>query len=95
MRATAADGNTLLHAASDAEDVEFVRFLLSKGLDPPARNNGGTTPLGMTYSEEVSMILLEAGSDPGLMESKNFSYRSFVQANGWFRVIAWLDWRGK
>ena len=94
LRATRADGNTLLHSAANAEDVEFLRFLLSKGLDPSARDNDDISPLGTTYSEEVSLLLLEAGADVSRMESEGYSYRKFVQSNGWYCVLAWLDAHG-
>jgi len=94
LRATRAKGNTLLHSAAYADDVEFVRFLLSKGLDPSAVDRDGITPLGSTQSEEVAMLLLEAGSDVGKMNSADYSFRRFVQSNGWYRVLAWLDAHG-
>jgi len=94
LRATRANGDTLLHSAANAGDVEFLRFLLSKGLDPSARDNHDITPLGTTYSEEVSLLLLEAGADVSRMESEGYSYRKFVQSNGWYRVLAWLDAHG-
>lgn len=94
LRATRASGDTLLHAAAGAEDVEFVRYLLSKGLDPSAVDNNGITPLGTTLSEEVSMLLLDAGSDVSRMASEGYSYRKFVELNGWYRILAWLDAHG-
>jgi hypothetical protein len=94
LRAARAGGNTLLHSAADAEDVQFVRFLLSQGLDPSAADNDGITPLGTTLSEEVSLELLDAGSDVSKMGSKGYSYRKFAQSNGWYRVLAWLDANG-
>jgi hypothetical protein len=94
LKARAAGGETLLHFASRAEDTGFIRFLLSKGLDPSAVDDDDVTPLGMTYSEEVSLMLLEAGSDVSKMGSENYSYRNFAQANGWYRVLAWLDAHG-
>jgi hypothetical protein len=94
LRATRASGDTLLHSAAGAEDVELVRFLLSKGLDPSAADNDDITPLGTTQNEEVSLLLLEAGSDPSKMGSEGYSYRRFVQSNGWYRVLAWLDAHG-
>lgn len=57
-------GNTLLHIAAAAPDVEILRELLAKGASVHVRNHAGHTPLFLAAdggSREHVLALLEAG----------------------------------
>lgn len=54
---------TPLHVAARRADPDTVTFLLEKGADPRARDNGGATPLHHA-SEGSVPLLVRAGADP-------------------------------
>jgi ankyrin repeat protein len=58
-------GDTPLHAAVQAGQVEAAQALLESGADPDARNGEGLTPLGL-----LREIQRETGSDPNCMYPK-------------------------
>jgi hypothetical protein len=91
LNAHRADGATLLHVAAQAGDVKFVRYLLDQGIDPSTPGRFGLPALGGTHSEDVTMLLLEAGTDVTRLNDKGSSLRKFADYNHWQRVIAWLD----
>jgi hypothetical protein len=90
LKAARANGNTLLHIATEADDLQFVRYLLSQGLDPSTKGHYGPA-LGAAEDEDIAMALLEAGTDVSLMDDKNYSFRRYAEAQHWGRVIVWLD----
>jgi hypothetical protein len=90
VRAHGADGTTLLHIAAKAGDARFVKYLLDSGVDPSTKGRYGPA-LGGTHSEDVAMMLLEAGTTTSSMDDKDWSFRKFAVENHWGRVIAWLD----
>ena len=66
-------GNSLLHLAADAKQVEMVRLLISFGCDVHAKNEIGETPLhsaAIAESREVSEVLLQAGADPSVVSKE-------------------------
>jgi peroxiredoxin len=91
IKAVGADGETLLHIAAGADDLEFVRYLLSQGMDPSTPGRNAVVALGHTLDEDVALLLLEAGTDLSLINSQHYSFRDFAEAAHWARVIAWLD----
>jgi ankyrin repeat protein len=90
LQAAAADGTTLLHIAARAGDVKFVRFLLSQGMGASTPGKYGLPALGGVESEEVAMVLLEAGTDMSRMNASGQSFRAFAEYNHWHRVVEWL-----
>jgi len=50
----------------------------------------GLPALGGVESEDVAMVLLEAGTDMSRMNDSGQSYRSFAEYNHWQRVVEWL-----
>jgi hypothetical protein len=90
LKATAADGRTLLHIAAEANDADFVRYLLAQGFDPSAPGEYGLPALGSTTDEEVAMILLQAGTDFSRMLDAGHQFRRYAESNHWQRVVAWL-----
>lgn len=91
LEASAADGETLLHIATDAGDLEFVRYLLDQGFDPSTKGPFGLPALGGAQDEDIALTLLEAGTDMSLMADKNNQFRRYAESRHWGRVIAWLD----
>jgi Domain of unknown function (DUF6438)/Ankyrin repeat len=93
LKASKADGVTLLHIAAEADDAEFVKYLLAQGFDPSTPARYGPA-LGATHNEEVAMILFRAGTK---MTSNNdgYSFRRYAEGEHWGRVIDWLDSHGQ
>lgn len=91
VKANRANGDTLLHIAAEANDPEFVRYLLVQGLDPSAPGEYGLPPLGGTRNEDVAMLLLEAGTNLSMMDSEGQRFIDYARENHWGRVVAW--WR--
>jgi uncharacterized protein DUF6438 len=80
---------TVVYAA-DAGDVDFVRFLLNRGMSASTPGKYGLPALGGVESEDVAVVLLEAGTDMSRMNDSGQSYRTFAEYNHWQRVVAWL-----
>jgi ankyrin repeat protein len=95
LKASAANGDTLLHIAADAGDAPFVRYLLQRGLDASAPGEYRLPPLGSTHNEDVALLLLEAGSDPSKMDDSPHEFLRYAEGNHWKRVVEWLRVRGK
>jgi hypothetical protein len=90
LKAKAADGDTLLHIAAQANDIDFVRYLLAHGLSA-SESSKGYPALGSTTDEDVAMLLLEAGTDPSILNSNGYDFRGYAEDNHWKRVVEWLD----
>jgi hypothetical protein len=91
IKGAAADGETLLHIAASAGDVELVRYLLNQGFDASTPGRYGGLALGSTYNEDVALLLLEAGTDLSKVNDSGYSFRAFAEYGHWARVVAWLD----
>jgi ankyrin repeat protein len=91
IKGAGADKDTLLHIAASAGDVEWVRYLLNQGFDPSIPGRHDLTALDGTRSEDVALLLLEAGADVSKLDDSGQHFRGFAHANHWARVIAWLD----
>ncbi|MCS7086695.1 MAG: ankyrin repeat domain-containing protein, partial [Bacteroidia bacterium] len=67
INATDAEGATPLHLAAQMEDVEAIKFLLSKGANVNAKDAQGRTPLGRVecvttqYCQQTKNLLVQAG----------------------------------
>lgn len=65
------DGRSLLHAASASGQVELVRLLNDKDLDPNALDKQGQTPLHGASRHgklEVTKVLIELGANPAIKD---------------------------
>jgi hypothetical protein len=91
MRASTADGTTLLHIAAEANDAEFVRYLLDQGMDPSTPGRYDLPALGGTTNEDVALMLLQAGSKTSNLGSSGRSFRDYAVSQHWARVVGWLD----
>lgn len=91
LKASRADGTTLLHIAAAGGDAPLVRYLLNQGLDASAPGRYALPALGSTHNEDVALLLLEAGTDLSKMNDSGDSFRRFAEEMQWNRVIAWLD----
>ena len=56
----------LIHTATEYNDVEFLRFLISNGADANLYDNKQQTPLFYAKSEEIIKTLVKNGADPNL-----------------------------
>jgi ankyrin repeat protein len=80
LHARCADGATLLHNAVGADtgvaELDMLRHLLNKGLDPNALWGTAATPLHLAMirsSADAALILLEHGADPGITNAAGFN----------------------
>lgn len=90
LGARAANGETLLHIAAEAGDVQFVRYLLDHGLDASMPGEYDLPALGSTHDEEVALMLLKAGTDLSPMDDDGRRFLQYAEENHWGRVVAWL-----
>jgi hypothetical protein len=90
-KASAANGATLLHLAADAQDAAMVRYALFLGIDPSTPGEYGLPALGSAETEDVAMVLLEAGTAMAMLNEGSNTFRRYATENHWGRVIAWLD----
>lgn len=91
LKASAADGDTLLHIAAEAGDVSFVKYLLDQGIPASTPGRFGLPALGSAQNEDVALALLQAGTDLSMMNDAGNSFQKYAQENHWQRVMAWLD----
>ncbi|MES2299135.1 MAG: ankyrin repeat domain-containing protein [Pseudomonadota bacterium] len=89
IKASTADGDTLLHRAASFGHSDLVRYLLAHGLNPSQRGAGGGLPIGDAGNEVVALMLLEAGSD--LAPAELAQVRAHAIDLAWPRVAEWLD----
>lgn len=90
LRARAANGDTLLHRAVDADDLAFVRYLLAHGLSPSTPGEFGLPALGSAHDEDVALALLQAGS-PWCMHDAGEGFLRYAKDQHWGRVLAWVQ----
>ena len=64
-------GDTTLHAASIANGVEVLSFLLQCESNPDTANYAGLTPCHLARSREALVVLCEAGAQPYCVDSKS------------------------
>lgn len=84
-------GQALLDVAIEADDVELVRFALQIGMDVNTPNKYDEAPIQSSYSEEVTMVLLEAGPSDMQDQRERLHLRKRAEERDWPRVLAWLD----
>jgi hypothetical protein len=95
MKASKADGTTLLHIATQADDLEFVRYVLAQGFDASTPGRFGLPALGSAENEDVALLLLQAGTDMSKMNDHGHSFRDYAEGQHWGRVIEWLETHGQ
>ena len=87
------DGDTALHGAAQAGNVEALRLLLSKGADPNVKNKVGGTPLmwaAVYGNEEAVQELLKAGADPSLKDEDGVTARMWAVKNNRTKIVQLL-----
>lgn len=90
LKAHGADGNTLLHAAVDANDLAFAKYLLEQGVDPSTPGRFDLPALGSATGEEMALLLLNAGSEWG-MDDNGKGFLRYARDQHWGRVMAWIS----
>ena len=93
VRARAANGDTLLHIATDAGDIVFVRWLLAQGVDPSTPGEFGLPALGSAQDEDIALLLLQAGSD-WKMNDDGVGMLRYARDQHWNRMLAWVREHG-
>lgn len=91
LKAKGPDDETLLHIATQAGDTALVRYLLDQGMDASMLGPYSLPALGSAETEDVALMLLEAGSDPAAMDHKPGEFRNYAVHRHWDRVVEWLD----
>jgi len=92
-KVTRVDGFSLLHIAASANDVDAVRYLLAQGLSASQLDNHDLPPYSDTESEDLALLLLEAGMDRSEGTWAGKGARTYAEHRHWERVVAWLDAR--
>ena len=92
-RVIGAKKQTLLHIATESNDVHFVRYVLGLGADPSVQGQFGPA-LASAQNEDVAMALLEAGMSSTAID-KVVGFRQYSQEKKWHRVLAWLTAHGR
>lgn len=95
MKASKADGTTLLHIATQSGDIEFVRYLLKQGFNASTPGKYALPALGSAEDEDIALLLLQAGTDMTKMNGSGNSFHRFAEDNHWGRVIEWLKSHGQ
>lgn len=90
LKARTANGDTLLHRAVQARDVEFCRFLLARGLDPSTPGGYGLPALASADNEDIAMLLLENGADFRSPGARDWHFADYARDRHWTRVLAWF-----
>ncbi len=91
IKASRANGDTLLHIAAEANDPAFIRYLLDQGLDASAPGEYGLPPLGGAQNEDVALLLLEGGTDLRMMDGDGQRFIDYARDNHWGRVVNLLQ----
>ena len=95
INAQDARGKTLLHIAADAGDAAFVRYLLDHGAKVGALDTDGNAPLDDARSEEVEIMLLDAGADPTHKPGGTYSAAERARLDDDKVILDWLRAHGK
>ncbi len=85
LRGRYENGDTLLHAAACSGQLESVRWLLDRGMNPNTPNKLNIYPLHHAAndgSKHIVDALLEAGANPNALNADNVSPLHLVAANG-------------
>lgn len=92
LSATSENGRTLMRTAIEADDPEFVRFLLTRKHDPTTADPRRLVEFSVRHGEDMALTLLEAqlARRPDGWELPS-DYRYVAELQDWPRVIAWLD----
>jgi hypothetical protein len=77
-----AESFTPLHFAARSGPEKLVELLLERGAAPNAQSTDGTTPLALARSDDIALLLLNAGGATDLMETWWLAVR-----NGWPWVL--------
>lgn len=92
LRASDADGKTLLDIAVEADDIPMVKYLIAQGVAPNAPTYGGSSALGgVDRDEDMAMLLIAHGADPWALQTDRYDFVGYSRGKGWTRVVAWME----
>ena len=90
IKAARLDGVTLLRQVAGDGSPEFVQYLIDRGADINAKEDGGDTPIQFTdTSEDNMLVLMNAGADVTVKTDLGSVFET-VAAKHFARARAWL-----
>ncbi len=90
-------GSTLLHLAAFKGNLNLVRALILKGVDPLCKNEDGKTPLHEAVASgslELSQYLLEQHADLECEDKDGWRPLHYAALNGNFKLVTFLLQQG-
>jgi ankyrin repeat protein len=86
-------GQTPLHAAVAANDVEMARFLLAKNANPSTGDRDGETTLGLAIDAgavQMAKVLLDGGADLARKDQFGRTYLHLAARKGSVEIVTFL-----
>jgi len=81
------DNRTPLHIASASGQLDIVKFLLKKGVNPNPKDRWGATPLDDAKSEDIAEVLQNNGAVKGDCQTEYLNPSSTIVNDDFFRLL--------
>lgn len=90
LQARSREGISLLDVAVRANDADFVRYLVSRGLRDPGPKEPGPTAVQGAQSEDIALLLLKSGASVPRTRQASEQFQAYAVSRHWSRVVSWL-----